>query len=93
MAQRQTPDADPDQPIVYQIRLRGELDRMWSQWFDGLAITWCDGDTLLTGPVADQAVLHGLIRRIRDLGVTLISIKRLEAGAEPDPRTHRIGVN
>lgn len=93
MAQRQTPDADLDQPTVYRIRLRGQLDLLWSHWFDGLTITWRDGDTLLTGPVADQAALHGLIRRIRDLGVTLLSINRLEAGAEPDHRTPQIGAN
>ena len=86
MAQRQTPDADPDRLAVYQIRLRGHLDPLWSDWFDGLAITWRDGDTLLTGAVVDQAALHGLIRRTRDLGLPLLSINRVRAGTEPDQR-------
>ena len=86
MAQRRTPDADPGRPTVYQLRLGGRLDPMWSDWFDGLAITWHDGDTLLTGQVVDQAALHGLIRRTRDLGLPLLSINRVQSGAEPDRR-------
>jgi hypothetical protein len=86
VTQRQTPDADPDQPTVYQIRLRGLLDPLWSDWFDGLAITWRDGDTLLTGAVVDQAALHGLIRRTRDLGLPLLSINRVRAGTDSDQR-------
>ncbi len=86
MTQQQTPDADPDRPTVYQIRLRGHLDAAWSDWFDGLAITWHHGDTWLTGQVVDQAALHGLIRRIRDLGLPLLSINRLRGGTEPDHR-------
>ncbi len=85
MTQRAGPAADLIGSTVYQIRLRGQLGHLWSDWFDGLAITWDDnGDTLLTGSVADQSALHGLLRRIRDLGVTLVSINRLEANAELD---------
>lgn len=92
MAQRREPGADPIRSTDYQIRLRGGLGPLWSDWFEGLAITWDDnGDTLLTGTVADQSALHGLLRRIRDLGVPLVSINRLEAGAEPDQWTHGIG--
>ena len=92
MRQRAEPAADPIGPTAYQIRLRGQLDHLWSDWFEGLAITWDDnGDTLLTGSVADQPALHGLLRKIRDLGVTLISINRLEAGAQPDQCTNEIG--
>ena len=80
MSQRQSPE--PDRPEVYQIRLRGQLAPMWSHWFDGLALTWCAGDTLLTGPVPDQAALHGLIRRTRDLGLPLLSVTR--AGTVPE---------
>ena len=65
----------PDQPSVFQIRIRGHLDRQWTDWFDGMAITLEeDGDTLLTGPVADQAALHGLLKKVRDLGMTLVSV-------------------
>jgi len=65
----------PDQPSVYQIRISGHLDRQWSDWFDGMVIMLGkDGDTLLTGPVADQAALHGLLKKVRDLGVTLVSV-------------------
>lgn len=86
VTRQQTPDADPDRPAVYQIRLRGHLDQLWSDWFDGLAIAWRAGDTLLTGAVVDQAALHGLIRRTRDLGLPLLSINRVRAGDEPDRR-------
>lgn len=76
---------------VYQIRLRGQLGPLWSDWFDGLSITWDGADTLLTGEVIDQAALHGLLRRIRDLGVPLVSLNRLDTSAEPDQGTNEIG--
>ena len=66
-------------PAVYQIRLQGHLSREWTDWFDGLAITLADnGDTLLTGPVADQAALHGLLKKVRDMAVPLVSVIPLE---------------
>jgi hypothetical protein len=69
------PHSHSGQAKIYQIRLEGHLDHEWSDWFDGLAITQQeDGTTLLTGSVADQAALHGLLRRIRDLGKPLLSI-------------------
>ena len=78
------PDSDPRQPTIYEIRIEGRLDPSWGDWFPGLAVTPEEsGDTLLTGPVADQAALHGLLRRVRDLGVPLLSINRVEPG-----RTH-----
>jgi hypothetical protein len=62
-------------PAVYQLRVAGRLDQHWSAWFGGLALTdEDDGSTSLIGPVADQAELHGLLAKIRDLGVTLISV-------------------
>jgi len=65
----------PDQPSDFQIRIRGHLDCKWSAWFDGMVITLeKDGGTLLTGPVSDQAALHGLLKKIRDLGMTLVSV-------------------
>lgn len=74
-------EMDPDQPDVYEIRIRGHLGREWTDWFGGLSITLeVDGDTLLTGTVVDQAALHGLLRRVRDLGMPLISVTRVERG-------------
>ena len=65
----------PDQPSVFQIRIRGHLDIQWTDWFDKMAITLEeDGDTLLTGPVPDQPALHGLLKKVRDLGLTLVSV-------------------
>ena len=92
MTQRAEPGADPIGSTVYQIRLRGQLDHLWSDWFEGLAITWDEnGDTLLTGRVADQSALYGLLRKVRDLGVTLVSINQLNASAEPDQWTNERG--
>ena len=70
---------DPGEPMVYQIRIKGHLDRQWTDWFEGLTITLeDDGDTLLTGPVTDQAALYGLLKKVRDLGIPLVSINRVE---------------
>jgi len=67
------------QHVVYQIRLKGHLGPQWTDWFGGLTITLQeDGDTLLTGQVIDQAALHGLLKKIRDVGMPLISINRVE---------------
>lgn len=74
-----------DEQAIYQITVKGSIDQSWSDWFDGFAITpQADGATLLTGPAADQAALHGLLGRIRDLGLPLLSVKRLERGG-PSP--------
>lgn len=70
---------DPNQPIVYQIRLRGHLGRQWTDWFGGVTITHEDnGDTLLTGPMVDQAALYGLLKKVRDLGLPLVSVGPVE---------------
>jgi hypothetical protein len=70
---------DLGQPIVYQIRIKGHLGRHRADWFEGLSITLEeDGNTLLAGPVVDQAALHGLLKRIRDLGMPLLSVNRIE---------------
>jgi hypothetical protein len=80
-------DMGPDQPLAYQIRIKGHLGRQWTDWFSGLAITLEDnGDTLLTGLIVDQAALHGLLRKVRDLGMPLISVSsrsQLEEGQKP----------
>lgn len=68
-------DEKHNQELSYEIRLKGHLDSQWADWFEGLTITLEeDGTTLLSGPVADQAALHRLLKKIRDLGLTLISI-------------------
>ena len=74
-------EIDPGQPLVYQIRIKGHLGPQWTNWFGGLTIRLTDnGETLLTGPVVDQAALHGLLRKVRDLGVPLLSVSRVSPG-------------
>ena len=64
---------------LYEIRVKGELDQRWSDWFDGFTIApVTEDETLLTGTVADQAALHGVLHKIRDLGLPLLSVQRLE---------------
>src|SRR5438067_5888223 len=73
--------SDPGQPLVYQIRIQGQLGREWTDWFGGLSITLEDnGETLLTGPVIDQAALHGLLKKVRDGGMPLLSVMRVKPG-------------
>ncbi len=68
-------ESDAGQPMVYQIRVKGHLGREWTDWFSGLAIQLQDdGESLLTGPVVDQAALYGLLKKVRDLGMPLISV-------------------
>jgi hypothetical protein len=65
---------------IYQIRVAGHLDPTWSAWFDGLAISQQpNGETLLVGPIVDQAALHGVLRKVSDLGLTLIAVTRVAA--------------
>ena len=72
---------DPGQPMVYQIRLKGHLGREWADWFEGLTITALNnGETLLTGAVVDQAALYGLIRKVRDVGLPLLSVVCMKPG-------------
>jgi hypothetical protein len=72
---------DHYEPGLYEIRLKGHLGSQWTDWFEGLTITLEDnGDTLLTGPVIDQAALHGLLKKVRDLGLPLLSVSPLEHG-------------
>ncbi len=74
------------QSTLYQIRLAGHLDSRWADWFEGLTITLeKDGNTLLTGPIIDQAALHGLLRKLRDLGMPLISVNPAQSNeTHPD---------
>ena len=81
MSNELNPKTDPDQPVVYQIRVKGHLGHEWTVWFESLTITLEeDGNTLLTGPVIDQAALHGLLKKVRDLGMPLVSVSPLEPG-------------
>jgi len=77
MSNTPDPKIDSARSVIYQIRIKGQLDSQWTDWFDGLTLTLGeDGDTLLTGPVVDQAALHGLLRKVRDTGLTLIAINQ-----------------
>jgi hypothetical protein len=81
MSNELDPKKEPSHPVVYQIRIKGHLGSQWTDWFEGLSITLEeDGDTLLTGPVIDQAALHGLLKKVRDLGLPLVSVSPVETG-------------
>ena len=81
MSNKLDPQTDPGQPMVYQIRIKGHLGSQWTDWFGGLTITLeGSGETLLTGPVVDQAALHGLLKKVRDLGMPLVSVNRVKPG-------------
>jgi len=92
MANEFSSKTNPDEPLAYQIRLQGHLGHEWSDWFDGLAITLEEGETLLTGPVSDQAALHGLLKKVRDLGMQLIAVNRVEIGPATIPETKQVSV-
>jgi hypothetical protein len=83
MTHERDTDHGSDRPAIYQIVLQGHLSGQWSDWFDGFTITLAErGQTILTGPVIDQAALHGVLKKIRDLGLPLISVNRLDPGEE-----------
>ncbi len=68
-----------DQTAIYQFKVEGQLNPTWSEWFEELILLHeASGNTILTGPIADQAALHGVLIKIRDLGLILISVKRLK---------------
>jgi hypothetical protein len=72
-------ETETGQLLVYQVRIKGHLGAQWQDWFGGLAISLDgNGETLLTGPVVDQAALHGLLKKVRDLGMPLVSVVRVE---------------
>ena len=84
MLNKHNPETDQGQPPVYQIRIKGHLSDQWTDWFEGLTITLEeDEETLLTGQLVDQAALHGLVKKVRDLGLPLVSINRVEPGKPP----------
>lgn len=88
---------DPDAPRHYAIHIKGHLDDRWADWFDGLTMTReANGETLLSGSVADQAALHGLLRKVRDLGLPLLAVVQLapppanEPDTDPDSDRNRL---
>jgi hypothetical protein len=86
MGETHTSTEDHCEPGLYEIRIKGHLADRWAGWFEGLSITLADnGDTLLSGPVVDQAALHGLLRKVRDLGVPLLSVTRVELSQADAP--------
>jgi hypothetical protein len=82
MPNHRNSEFQPSEPIDYQIRIKGHLGAQWTDWFGGLDISLEDnGDTLLTGPVLDQAALHALLRRVRDVGMPLVSVRTMKESA------------
>jgi hypothetical protein len=74
--------------MIYQIRIKGHLGSHWTDWYEDMTITLEeDGTTLLTGPVVDQAALHGLLRKVRDMGLPLLSVNRIQPGEADEPDT------
>ncbi len=91
MSERRGSTGSPAGAGQYEIRLSGHLDAHWTAWFDGLSVTHDgDGITVISGPIEDQAALHGLLQRVRDLGLPLVSVTRLQPGrpgqSTPDKR-------
>ena len=88
MSETHVTATEHDKPWQCELRIKGHLDDRWADWFEGLTITREDnGETRLTGPVVDQAALHGLLRRVRDLGIPLVSVSPLEPGPSATPGT------
>lgn len=90
MSNEQSLGHDPDVPKIFQIKIKGHLGQQWASWFDGLTIALEeDGNTLLSGPIADQSALHGILKKIRNLGMPLLSVNTIDpdqaSKADTDP--------
>ena len=82
------PNPTTERPMVYEVRIKGHLGHQWQDWFGGLTITLDDnGETLFTGPVVDQAALHGLLKKVRDLGLPLVSVIPVTQGQADETAT------
>ena len=93
MSETHASTEDRHEPTVYRIRIQGHLAERWAAWFEGLTIVLTEnGETLLTGPLIDQAALHGVLRKVRDLGMPLLSVNRVEPGPSPTLGTGQVGV-
>ena len=89
MSHEHAAQTDLDQPAIYHIRIEGHLGPHWSDWFGGLTVTLDhNGETLLSGPVVDQSALHAVLRKVRDLGMPLLSVMRVSSGDAPEPHSH-----
>jgi hypothetical protein len=89
-----TPTSSPEGTGWYEIRLRGRLDPRWSTRFDAMTLTTGDGFTLLSGPVVDQAALHGVLHQLRDVGLPLVSVTQVQThdtSGPPHPDTSTSG--
>ena len=90
MADQRTSPPSGSEAGRYEIRLKGRLDARWTAWFDGLTVSYDnDGTTVISGQIVDQAALHGLLQRVRDLGLPLVSVKQVE-GALPRVTTPNV---
>lgn len=86
MLNKQTTPPEQGEPLVYQIKIKGHLDMQWEDWFEGLTITpLSNNETLIAGSIADQAALHGILKKIRDLGLPLISVQPLGSNHPGQP--------
>ena len=86
MSETHAPFEEPHEPGLTEIRLRGHLDARWADWFEGMRMRReRDGTTTLSGPVVDQAALHGLLKKVRDLGLPLLSVMQVEPKAADGP--------
>lgn len=94
MADEQRPNPDVKRPVVYQIRIKGHLGQQRMDWFEGLTITLQeDGNTLLSGSVVDQSALHGILKKIRDMGMPLLSVNPIVSEQESNADTNQIKGN
>ena len=84
-----TSAGEATKPGRYEIRLKGHLGSRWATWFDGMTLTTSDGTTVIEGPVVDQAALHGLLQKVRDIGIPLLSVTRVETDPSTCPPPNR----